>query len=144
MPYFWQLAINPKLKIQQFPLVCWFWFKNLSNFVLPTWKSHNPYCHTVTIWHYLCSNCRPWNSKKLIVEQRIIQVKVRFCKEAMKTWWNLPLLLWLYYYTHVASRKQNWKISSCFFLEIHEYELYTTNLFTYANQIFSLFLKYFF
>ena len=79
------------------------------------WKFHNPYCHTVTIWHYLCSNCRPWNSKKLIVEQRIIQVKVRFCKEAMKTWWNLPLLLWLYYYTHVASRKQNWKISSCFF-----------------------------
>ena len=26
--------------------VCWFLCKNLSNFVYPVWKLHNPYCHT--------------------------------------------------------------------------------------------------
>ena len=26
--------------------VCWFLGKNLSNFVPPVWKIHNPYCHT--------------------------------------------------------------------------------------------------
>ena len=25
--------------------VCWFFSKNLSNFVFPTWKPDNPYCH---------------------------------------------------------------------------------------------------
>ena len=27
--------------------VCWFLCKNLSNFVYPVWKLHNPYFHTV-------------------------------------------------------------------------------------------------
>ena len=27
--------------------LCWFLGKNLSNFVHPVWKLHNPYCHTV-------------------------------------------------------------------------------------------------
>ena len=35
---FWQLANN-------FLWVCWFLGKNLSNFVSPVWKLHNPYCH---------------------------------------------------------------------------------------------------
>ena len=38
---FWHLPINPILKIQ----VCWFSGKNLSNFVPPAWKLHNPCCH---------------------------------------------------------------------------------------------------
>ena len=25
--------------------VCWFLGKNLSNFIYPVWKLHNPYCH---------------------------------------------------------------------------------------------------
>ena len=41
-PHFWQLAINPKLKIQLFP---WFLWKTLSNYVPPTWKLQNPYYH---------------------------------------------------------------------------------------------------
>ena len=42
---FSQLAINPKLKIWSFLWVCWFLGTNLSNFVSPVWKFHNPYCH---------------------------------------------------------------------------------------------------
>ena len=38
---FWQLVINPKLKIQSFSLSILI----LSNFVSPIWKLHNPYCH---------------------------------------------------------------------------------------------------
>ena len=54
MPNFRQLAIKPILKIQQFPLsTCWFLGKNLSNFVPPVWKLHNPYCHNM----YLSKIC---------------------------------------------------------------------------------------
>ena len=48
---FLQLAINPKLKIQWFPLVCWFLWKNLSDFVSPVWKLHSLYCHSAK-WNY--------------------------------------------------------------------------------------------
>ena len=43
MPYFWQLAINPKFN--NFLWVCWFLCKNLSDFVPPAWKLHNSYYH---------------------------------------------------------------------------------------------------
>ena len=33
-------------KFNNFLWVCWFLCKNLSNFVYPIWKLHNPYCHT--------------------------------------------------------------------------------------------------
>ena len=33
-------------KFNNFLWVCWFLVKNLSNFVPPAWKLHNPYCHT--------------------------------------------------------------------------------------------------
>ena len=32
-------------KFNNFLLVCWFLGKNLSNFVPPVWKLHDPYCH---------------------------------------------------------------------------------------------------
>ena len=32
-------------KFNHFPWVCWFLGKNLSKFVPPVWKLHNPYCH---------------------------------------------------------------------------------------------------
>ena len=32
-------------KFNNFLWVCWFLGKNLSNFVPPFWKLHNPYCH---------------------------------------------------------------------------------------------------
>ena len=41
MPNFWQLALTPILKINEFPLG-----KNISNFVSPSWKLNNPYYHT--------------------------------------------------------------------------------------------------
>ena len=34
-------------KFINFLWVCWFLGKNLSNFVPPVWKLHNPYCHSV-------------------------------------------------------------------------------------------------
>ena len=45
MPYFWQLAINPKFN--NFLWVCWSLCKNNFNYVPPTWKLHNPYCHNI-------------------------------------------------------------------------------------------------
>ena len=33
-------------KFNNFPWVCWLLGKNLSNFVPPAWKLHNPYCHS--------------------------------------------------------------------------------------------------
>ena len=33
-------------KFNNFLWVCWFLGKNLSNFVSPAWKLHNPYCHS--------------------------------------------------------------------------------------------------
>ena len=55
---FWQLAINPILKIQSFPLVKLI-FRQKS-FVSPVWKLHNPYCHNA-----LLSRQGKWQ-KKLI------------------------------------------------------------------------------
>ena len=34
-------------KFNNFLWVCWFLGKNLSNFVPPVWKLHNPHCNTV-------------------------------------------------------------------------------------------------
>ena len=42
---FWHLRSAPILEIQKFFWVCLFLGKNLSNFVPPVWKLHNPYCH---------------------------------------------------------------------------------------------------
>ena len=43
---------NPILKFNDFLWVCWFLGKNLSYFVPPVWKLHNPYCHNLhaSIW----------------------------------------------------------------------------------------------
>ena len=53
-------------KFKNFLWVCWFLGKNLSNFVPPVWKLHNPYCHSQHSLHtcsYICI-WKPW--KKLI------------------------------------------------------------------------------
>ena len=34
-------------EFNNFLWVCWFWGKNLSNFVPPVWKLHNLYCHNI-------------------------------------------------------------------------------------------------
>ena len=39
-------------KFNKFLWVWWFLCKNLSNFIPPAWKLHNPYCHN---WH-ICQN----------------------------------------------------------------------------------------
>ena len=42
-------------KFNNFLWVCWFLGKNLSNFVPPVWKLHNPYCHIdhIVVFHGL-------------------------------------------------------------------------------------------
>ena len=42
-------------KFKNFLWVCWFLGKNLSNFVPPVWKLHNPYCHS----RHQLRHCRP-------------------------------------------------------------------------------------
>ena len=39
-------------KFNNFLWVCWFLGNNLSNFVPPVWKLHNPYCHTEDIYFH--------------------------------------------------------------------------------------------
>ena len=40
-------SLNQFSKFKNFLSVCWFLCKNISNFVPPVWKLHNPYCHTM-------------------------------------------------------------------------------------------------
>ena len=47
-------------KFNNFLWVCWFLCKNLSNFVLPVWRLHNPYCRNgQTHNRYRLSKCFP-------------------------------------------------------------------------------------
>ena len=39
-------SLTKFLEFNNFLWVCWFLGKNLSNFVPPIWKLHNPYCHS--------------------------------------------------------------------------------------------------
>ena len=45
-PIFDTSPLTQLSKFNNFLWVCWFLGKNLSNFVPPVWKLHNPYCHT--------------------------------------------------------------------------------------------------
>ena len=55
MPNFWHLPapLTQFSKFNNFLWVCWFLDKNLSNFVPPVWKLHNPYCHSLRQWVWL-------------------------------------------------------------------------------------------
>ena len=44
---FWGPPLTQFSKFNNFLWVCWFLGKNLSNFVPPVWKLHNPYCHNM-------------------------------------------------------------------------------------------------
>ena len=54
-------------KFNNFLWVCWFLGKNLSNFVPPVWKLHNPYCHNVYILIILVSVICMWFANELSV-----------------------------------------------------------------------------
>ena len=45
MTSYWGSPLVQFSKFNNFFWVCWFLCKNLSNFVYPVWKLHNPYCH---------------------------------------------------------------------------------------------------
>ena len=42
---YWGSPLVQLSEFNDFLWVCWFLCKNLSNFVYPVWKFHNPYCH---------------------------------------------------------------------------------------------------
>ena len=46
-PIFWTSSLTQFSKFNHFLWVCWFLGKNLSTFVPPVWKLHNPYCNTI-------------------------------------------------------------------------------------------------
>ena len=48
MPIFYSSPWHQFSKFNHFLWLCWFWGKNLSNFVLLAIKLDNPYCHNVT------------------------------------------------------------------------------------------------
>jgi hypothetical protein len=45
---YWGSPLVQFSKFNNFLWICWFLCKNLSNFVYPVWKLHNPYCHRCT------------------------------------------------------------------------------------------------
>ena len=49
-PFFDSSPIIQNSKLSNFLCVVWFLWKNLSTFIPPAWKRHNPYCHN--------DNCR--------------------------------------------------------------------------------------
>ena len=60
---YWGSPLVQFSKFKNFLWVCWFWGKNLSNFVYPVWKLHNPYCHNI---HCVCKLiCEKENGKLL-------------------------------------------------------------------------------
>ena len=71
-------------RFNNFLWVCWFLCKNISNFVSPVWKLHNPYCHTVLIYIYCAFfNLPDWSHSTNISKNRMLQVakfSTRLCK----------------------------------------------------------------
>jgi hypothetical protein len=69
MPYFWQLQNS---KFNNFLWVCWFLCKNLSNFVPPNWKLHNPYCHNAGLvgWNFFYKTISEHTSCACLLETR--------------------------------------------------------------------------
>ena len=52
-------------KFKNFLWVCWFLGKNLSNFLPPVWKLHNPYCHNLRTKALSCCLFLHWSGKTL-------------------------------------------------------------------------------
>ena len=109
---FYSSALIQNSKFNSFLLVCWFLGKNLSNFVSPVWKLHNPYCHSVEAslssgkyplestckrtFFYVCSQA--WNVKKgrYVVCSTYIEGKVSnppFSSRIYDRDWHKSLLL---------------------------------------------------
>ena len=59
-------------EFKNFPWASWFFGKKLSNVVLPIWKLHNPYCHSVQSWIGLnSSNITSYTKLKATTDERV-------------------------------------------------------------------------
>ena len=104
MPYFWQqLAINP----------------NLSNFVPPTWKLHNPYYHNV-----YAPMISLQNTKTSVKKEMFNKLEFSFSEKDTQIWRNLPQGFDVTKYSLMNMRQlhilfnsaKTWRVIVCWFL----------------------------
>ena len=62
-------------------MVCWFLCKNLSNFVYPVWKLHNPYCHNVSTYVLLSQKPVRINFFSPLVPSLLIDPNQRYIRQ---------------------------------------------------------------
>ena len=79
MALFDSLPLIKNSKFNNFFRVCVFLGKNVSNFVFPVWKLHNPYCHNMQF--YLHNRKMDDKTEKVAIHGRTIQWKIRFAVE---------------------------------------------------------------
>ena len=99
-------------KFNNFLWVCWFLGKNLSNFVPPVWKLHNPYCHKLYKQNFLLAKESVLSVQVLLkIEFRIYSKWKHNKKWKVKgdVFWNFCVLLNINY-------SENVLVYVCFFL----------------------------
>ena len=86
MPNFDTSSLTQFSKFNHFLWVCWFIGKNLSNFLPPIWKLHNPNCHNVLLWTWpLCSAKSLFNSPTCFLKSPFsIQGILKWCQESRR------------------------------------------------------------
>ena len=76
MALFDSLPLIQNSKFNNFFWVSWFLGKNLSNFVSPVWKLHNPYCHN-------------WRIRSTVVCETI------YFFHLLYLWWLISIVSWV-------------------------------------------------
>ena len=80
-------------KFNDFLWVCWFLGKNLSNFVSPVWKLHNPYCHNVYPHIKCLKGVLLWGDEKYGATSKLNLAPLIFWDAGMKYFWPSPRIL---------------------------------------------------
>ena len=93
-------------KFNIFLWVCWCLGKNLSNFVPPVWKVHNPYCHIphrLNMWY---PNCPVFKLSLVILPTWSLQILLELQKKKLSAFFSK----WLFNFS--ISSKFWWKSTS--------------------------------
>ena len=108
------LRVDQFSKFNYFLWVCWFLGKNLSDFIPPVWKLHNPYCHTAHCSLDLVLYCNwywffhPWKTAEQLKAPSIhmyiyisrSDTSIPYSIKAKSTWRLLDL--------HIVTNKYNY------------------------------------
>ena len=95
-------------KFKNFLWVCWFFGKNLSDFVPPIWKLHNPYCHT----------SHPHDLEGMVKKKKTIKAVVTFSNPGvpiMINWFRVNFGADKYYIIHIYYLHSNSNVLINFF-----------------------------